>query len=79
MLDFAAISLAEGVMAARIVRHVPGTGSVSMAKVRQAVKAVKAKLVRRKPSAKKLVVTKDKTASGRKLIAFRGPMVSRNG
>ena len=60
-------------MAARIVRHLPGTGSVSMAKVRHAVKVVKVNSARRKASAKKLVVTKAQTASGRKLIAFRGP------
>ena len=60
-------------MAARIVRHLPGTGSVSMAKVRHAVKTVKVNPTRRKASAKKLVVTRAKTASGRKLIGFRGP------
>ena len=56
-------------MAARVIRSIAKTGSVSRGKVRAAVRVVK-KAYAGKPK-KRTVLTKRQTASGSKRIAFQ--------
>ena len=66
-------------MAARIIKSVPGSGTVSRRKIRAAVKVVMDRMAKSKASRKKLTVTNQTTASGRGLIAFRKPSATASG
>ena len=57
-------------MAERVIKSIPKTGTVSRKKVRAAVKGLRKTQGGSVPTGK-VVVTKGKTASGSKKIAFR--------
>ena len=63
-------------MATRVIKSLPAPGTVSRAKIRAAVKAVKQNSTKRKDTRKKVTITNRRTASGRKLIGFRKPAIT---